>query len=70
MTARFRVLVTDRAWPDTSIEQQIVSETDAEIVGVWRRQVVDIPPVVPVVTDRASGPDSAVRLLQRHDGRW
>lgn len=29
---RFRVLLTDRAWPDTSIEQQIVSELDAEIV--------------------------------------
>ena len=32
MTARFRVLVTDRAWPDTSIEQQVVSEIEAEIV--------------------------------------
>ena len=32
MTARFRVLVTDRAWPDTSIEQQVVSEINAEIV--------------------------------------
>ncbi len=32
MPARFRVLVTDRAWPDTMIEQQIVSEVDGQIV--------------------------------------
>lgn len=32
MTARFRILVTDRAWPDTTIEQQIVSAIDGQIV--------------------------------------
>jgi D-3-phosphoglycerate dehydrogenase len=32
MTASFRILVTDRAWPDTSIEQQVASAIDAEIV--------------------------------------
>ena len=32
MAARFRVLVTDRAWPDASVEQQILAEVDAEVV--------------------------------------
>ncbi|MBS0202340.1 MAG: C-terminal binding protein [Planctomycetes bacterium] len=32
MTARFRILITDRAWPDTSIEQDVVSEIDACII--------------------------------------
>ncbi len=32
MTARFHILVTDRAWPDTQVEQQIVSEIDAKII--------------------------------------
>ncbi len=32
MAARFRVLVTDRAWPDTSVEQQILAKIDAEVV--------------------------------------
>lgn len=32
MVARFRVLVTDRAWPDTSIEQQILAKLDAEVI--------------------------------------
>ena len=32
MAARFHVLVSDRVWPDTTIEQQIVSEIDAQII--------------------------------------
>lgn len=32
MTPRLRILVTDRAWPDTSIEQQVVSEVGGQIV--------------------------------------
>lgn len=32
MPARWRVLLTDRAWPDFSIEQQILSAVDAEVV--------------------------------------
>lgn len=32
MTAQFRVLVTDRAWPDTSIEQQILSQIDGGVI--------------------------------------
>jgi D-3-phosphoglycerate dehydrogenase len=32
MPARFRVLLTDRAWPDTAIERGILSEADAELV--------------------------------------
>lgn len=32
MTPRFHVLITDRAWPDTAIEQQVVSEIDACII--------------------------------------
>ncbi|HEY4261535.1 MAG TPA: C-terminal binding protein [Schlesneria sp.] len=32
MAARFRVLVTDRAWPDTFIEQQILAKVDGEVI--------------------------------------
>lgn len=32
MGDRFRVLVTDRAWPDTLIEQQILDQIDARVV--------------------------------------
>lgn len=32
MSARWRVLLTDRAWPDSSIERAILSAADAEIV--------------------------------------
>jgi D-3-phosphoglycerate dehydrogenase len=32
MTARFRVLLTDRAWPDCDIERDILSRVDAEII--------------------------------------
>ncbi len=32
MTAQFRVLVTDRAWPDTSIEQQVLSQVDGIVI--------------------------------------
>ena len=32
MSARFRVLITDRAWPDTSIESEILSRVGAEVV--------------------------------------
>jgi D-3-phosphoglycerate dehydrogenase / 2-oxoglutarate reductase len=32
MQPRFRILITDRAWPDTSIEQDVLSRVDAEIV--------------------------------------
>ena len=32
MAARFRVLITDRAWPDTSIESEILSRVGAEVV--------------------------------------
>lgn len=32
MTAQFRVLVTDRAWPDTSIEQQVLSQIDGVVI--------------------------------------
>lgn len=32
MGDRFRVLVTDRAWPDTLIEQQILDQIDAQVV--------------------------------------
>lgn len=32
MAVRFRVLLTDRAWPDTSIEQQILKQIDAELI--------------------------------------
>src|SRR5262249_28288342 len=30
--ARFRVLMTDRAWPDAEIERAILAEADAELV--------------------------------------
>lgn len=32
MSRRFRVLMTDRAWPDTSIERSILESADAELV--------------------------------------
>ncbi len=32
MSARWRVLLTDRAWPDSSIERQILNAIDAEVV--------------------------------------
>lgn len=32
MDAQFRVLVTDRAWPDTSIEQEVLSQVDGIVV--------------------------------------
>ena len=32
MPARFRVLMTDRAWPDCGIERDILATADAEIV--------------------------------------
>ena len=32
MTARFRVLITDRAWPDCQIERDILRSANAEIV--------------------------------------
>ncbi|MBM83992.1 MAG: dehydrogenase [Planctomycetaceae bacterium] len=30
--SRFRVLLTDRAWPDSEVEQSVLSEIDAEII--------------------------------------
>ena len=32
MTNRFRVLITDRAWPDTAIEQEILRQVQAELI--------------------------------------
>jgi D-3-phosphoglycerate dehydrogenase len=32
MSYKFRVLITDRAWPDCDVERQILSQVDAEIV--------------------------------------
>lgn len=32
MAKRFRVLITDRAWPDTQIEEEILGQADAELV--------------------------------------
>lgn len=32
MPARFRVLLTDRAWPDVEIEKSVLAEADAELV--------------------------------------
>ena len=32
MPARFRVLMTDRAWPDTTIERSVLAEADAELI--------------------------------------
>jgi len=32
MTTRFRVLMTDRAWPDTELEREILREADAELI--------------------------------------
>ena len=32
MTIRFRVLMTDRAWPDTEIESAILRDADAELI--------------------------------------
>jgi D-3-phosphoglycerate dehydrogenase / 2-oxoglutarate reductase len=32
MSARFRVLITDRAWPDTAIEREILARIDAEAI--------------------------------------
>jgi D-3-phosphoglycerate dehydrogenase / 2-oxoglutarate reductase len=32
MTGRFRVLITDRAWPDTSIERAVLQTIDAELI--------------------------------------
>lgn len=32
MAARFRVLITDRAWPDTAIEREVLSRIEAEVV--------------------------------------
>ena len=32
MPARFRVLITDRAWPDTSIERDVLARVEAEVV--------------------------------------
>jgi D-3-phosphoglycerate dehydrogenase len=32
MTAKFRVLMTDRAWPDTQIEREILGRVDAELI--------------------------------------
>ena len=32
MTNRFRVLMTDRAWPDTEIETAILRDLDAELI--------------------------------------
>jgi len=32
MAARFRVLITDRAWPDTAIERDVLSRIEAEVV--------------------------------------
>ena len=32
MPDRFRVLITDRAWPDCDVEQEILSPIGAEVV--------------------------------------
>ena len=32
MTSRFRVLMTDRAWPDAEIEAAILRDADAELI--------------------------------------
>ena len=32
MSCKYRVLITDRAWPDCDVERQILSQVDAEIV--------------------------------------
>ncbi|MBT4868462.1 MAG: C-terminal binding protein [Planctomycetaceae bacterium] len=32
MSCNFRVLITDRAWPDCDVERQILSQVDAEVV--------------------------------------
>uniref|UniRef100_A0A7C2K2C9 C-terminal binding protein n=1 Tax=Schlesneria paludicola TaxID=360056 RepID=A0A7C2K2C9_9PLAN len=32
MSPRYRVLITDRAWPDTSVEQRVLSTVDAVVI--------------------------------------
>ena len=42
MPARFRVLITDRAWPDVSIERGVLARIDAEAVEPTATDEVDL----------------------------
>lgn len=69
MTARFRILVTDRAWPDTSIEQQVASEVGALIVepdgaseDALKRAAADVDAIA---TNWATVSDGVIRSSPR-----
>ena len=69
MPARFRVLLTDRAWPDTSIEQQIVAEIGGlvvEPVSSGEAALIDVAATVDaIVTNWAKVSEAVIRACPR-----
>jgi D-3-phosphoglycerate dehydrogenase len=69
MGHRFKVLVTDRAWPDTSIEQQVLNEIDATVVEPASTSEADLiqaaAGVDAIATNWAKVTDAVIRSSPR-----
>lgn len=69
MPARFRVLMTDRAWPDTTIEQSVLSEADAELIEATATDEATLvglaKDVDAIATNWAKVTDAVVRSCSR-----
>lgn len=69
MTVPYRVLVTDRAWPDTSIERQVLSQIDGVIVepaNSSEQSLIDAAESVDAIaTNWARVTDAVIRASRR-----
>lgn len=69
MPARFRVLMTDRAWPDTTIEQSVLAEADAELIEATATDEASLvglaKDVDAIATNWAKVTDAVVRSCSR-----
>ena len=69
MATRFRVLMTDRAWPDADIEREILGDADAELIeapsteeATLARLAADVDAIA---TNWAKVTDTVIRSLAR-----
>ncbi|RMG39580.1 MAG: C-terminal binding protein [Planctomycetota bacterium] len=68
--SRFRVLLTDRAWPDAEIERRVLAEVDAELIeaprGATAERLIDLAADVDAIgTCWAKIPPEALRNAPR-----
>ena len=69
MSSRFRVLITDRAWPDLAVEQSVIDTIDGELVDAPSTDEATLirlaADVDAIATNWASVTDSVIRAAPR-----